>query len=278
MDGYPIRKMEVERAADGAVGYSWRAGLERFPVNALLGGTLHLRATGARSCTVCGTRVRKFYGQSYCYPCFRDAPEASPCIIRPELCRAHLGEGRDPAWEQANHAQEHVVYLAQTGVPVAGAKGGIKVGVTRSTQIPTRWIDQGAVLAVPIACVPNRYLAGVLEVALKAEFADRTDYRALLKPLPPMPDAMADGRERALSVAPEELGPHMVADAPLLDLRYPGQLPPVVKAVSLEKVPELGGSLVAVRGQYLVWADGRALNVRGASGLHVEWEFSSGPV
>ncbi len=126
------------------------------------------------TCVSCGRGVTKFYGQGFCFPCFRDAPEASECIVRPELCRAHLGEGRDPAWERDHHDTEHFVYLSHTG--------GIKVGVTRGTQVPVRWIDQGAVLALPIARTPYRQLAGAIEVALKAHFADRTNWRKMLVP------------------------------------------------------------------------------------------------
>ena len=50
---------------------------------------------------------------------------------------------RDYDWEMAHHMQPHVVYLSKTA--------GIKVGVTRETQIPYRWIDQGAVEALILA-------------------------------------------------------------------------------------------------------------------------------
>jgi hypothetical protein len=48
--------------------------------------------------------------------------------------------------------------------------GLVKRGKSRGdpkTQVPTRWIDQGAIEAVSIVEVPNRYLAGVTEVALR---------------------------------------------------------------------------------------------------------------
>ena len=56
------------------------------------------------------------------------------CVIKPELCRAHLGEGRDMEWEREHHLKDHYVYLA--------VSSGVKVGITRDTQVPTRWIDQ----------------------------------------------------------------------------------------------------------------------------------------
>ncbi len=80
-----------------------------------------------------------------------------------------MGEGRDVEWEEKHHNQPHIVYLAASDV--------VKVGVTRETQVPTRWIDQGANEAIKLAETPNRYLAGVLEVALKSEFTDKTNWR-----------------------------------------------------------------------------------------------------
>ncbi|MCB0795378.1 MAG: DUF2797 domain-containing protein, partial [Flavobacteriales bacterium] len=140
-----------------------------FPLDEWVGREIQIRATGEMTCVSCGRTVRKFYGQGFCFPCLRDAPEASECIVRPELCQAHLGKGRDVEWERRHHDTEHVVYLSRTG--------GIKVGVTRSDQVPVRWIDQGAVEAVIIARTPYRQLAGLIEVELKKHFKDRTDWR-----------------------------------------------------------------------------------------------------
>ena len=117
--------------------------------------------------------MKKPSGHGFCYPCFSDAPENSPCIIRPELCEGHLGLGRDVAWEEEHHNQPHVVYLSFTGA--------VKVGVTRDPQVPTRWIDQGATMAVVIARVPYRQLAGKIEVHLKNHFSDKTNWRNMIK-------------------------------------------------------------------------------------------------
>ena len=153
----------------------------------IIGKDLGLRATGCSAVSVAARRVKKLFGQGFCFPCLQNAPEAAECIIRPELCRAHLGEGRDPEWEQEHHATEHVVYLSHTG--------GVKVGITRSTQVPVRWIDQGAVSALVIARVPYRQLAGLIEVDLKRLFADRTNWRAMLKKVPADHDALMEARD-----------------------------------------------------------------------------------
>src|SRR5690606_40132032 len=131
--GAPLRKLLA--GFDGRVRYALPLGGETLELEPFIGGPFTLRATGVLSCVSCGRRVKKFYGQGFCFPCLRDAPEAAECIVRPELCRAHLGEGRDPDWERDHHDTEHVAYLSWTG--------GLKVGVTRATQVPVRWIDQG---------------------------------------------------------------------------------------------------------------------------------------
>lgn len=248
---------------EGAVRYALRHGAHELALNDRVGSPLTVRFTGRMTCVNCDRGVKKFFGQGFCYPCFRDAPEAAECIVRPELCRAHLGEGRDPQWERDHHDTEHVVYLSFTG--------GIKVGVTRATQVPVRWIDQGAVAAVRIARTPYRQLAGAIEVALKAHFNDRTNWRAMLKPVRPDLDALLAARDLALSALPADLRAHALpAEAPQL-LHYPCQAwPDKVASVDLAKDPEVSGVLAGIKGQYLVWADGRVLNVRNHSGFHVD--------
>jgi len=264
MDGEPLHKMLA--GLDGNdVTYALRLGASTLPLNERIGGVFTIRFTGARTCMSCGKRVKKFYGQGLCWPCLTSAPEASECIVRPELCRAHLGEGRDPQWEKDHHQQEHFVYLSQTG--------GIKVGVTRSTQVPVRWIDQGAVLAVLIARTPYRQLAGAIEVDLKRTLADKTDWRRMLQQVEPDPDALLATRDAAVrGVAPELLQWMLPNEAPrTLTYPLPGSLPKVT-SVSFDKLAEVSGRLHGIKGQYLLWADGRVLNVRNHSGYHVEVE------
>lgn len=248
---------------EGMAHYVLRSGASAVSMNELMGRQMTLKATGVLSCVRCERRVKKLFGQGYCYPCFQNAPENSECIVRPELCRAHLGEGRDPAWEQEHHHAEHVVYLSFTGQ--------VKVGVTRSTQVPTRWIDQGASTALVIARTPYRQLAGAIEVALKERFADRTNWRQMLRALPFADEALMAARGEVLAALPEALQTYVEPAATPQQLRYPVlEHPPKVTSVSLEKQPEVGGTLVGIQGQYLLWRDGRVLNVRNQSGVHVE--------
>lgn len=274
MAGEALRKMAG--SLEGTrIRYDLRLGDRALPLDARIGGPFRLRFTGERTCTGCGRQVKKFYGQGLCFQCLQTSPEASECIVRPELCRGHLGEGRDPAWERTHHVQEHVVYLAQTGPPPtdAGGRGGIKVGVTRASQVPVRWIDQGAVQAVIIARTPYRQLAGALEVALKAHFTDRTDWRRMLQPVTPDNAALLQARSVALDAAPDELRPYLAPSEVPITLVPPLQdtLPKVV-STSLDKIADIEGNLLGIKGQYLIWRDGRVLNVRNHIGYHVEVE------
>ncbi|HEY0976129.1 MAG TPA: DUF2797 domain-containing protein [Flavobacteriales bacterium] len=265
----------------GRIAYALHLGGRHLPLEDRIGRPFALRFTGARTCLCCGRRVRKFYGQGLCYPCLRDAPEASACIVRPELCRAHLGEGRDPQWERDHHLQEHFVYLAQTGAAALdpAVRGGIKVGVTRSTQVPTRWIDQGAVLAVLIARVPYRQLAGAIEVDLKRIFTDRTDWRAMLRQVSADPSALVAARALAIATVEPALRPYMLHEEEPLLLDYPLRSTlPRVASISLEATPEVRGTLIGVKGQYLLFGDGRVLNIRNHSGFHVDEEIFSDPM
>ncbi len=270
MDGSPLRKMladldEDKENGSGHVTYALHLATGTIPLEGFIANEFTLRFTGAKTCISCGKRVKKFYGQGTCYPCFRDAPEASPCIIRPELCCAHLGEGRDVQWELDHHMQEHIVYLSYTG--------NLKVGVTRSTQVPVRWIDQGAVLAVPIARVPYRQLAGAIEVDLKRLFSDRTDWRKMLRPIGPGEGEgdLEEARAKAIAQADPTSAKYMLPEEPLVHLQYPlPPVPPKLVSVQLDKLPEISGRLLGIKGQYLVWSDGRVLNVRNHTGFHVE--------
>src|SRR5690606_15017510 len=166
-----LHKMPTEYA--NPVKYKLVFGETDIDMNAAVGKFVRMEYSGVINCIRCGRKTNKSFAQGFCFPCFRDAPQNAECIIRPELCEAHIGKGRDPDWEEKNHNQSHVVYLA--------IASGIKVGVTRSTQVPYRWIDQGAWKAVKIAETENRYQAGMIEVDLKQFASDKTPWQRMLK-------------------------------------------------------------------------------------------------
>jgi len=123
-------------------------------------------------CLNCG-KDKPIFRQGFCKSCFFETPSAGDWIMKPELSTAHLGkEDRDLEYEKRVQLQPHIVYLANSS--------NVKVGVTRKAQVPTRWIDQGAHEAIEIVEVPNRYLAGITEVALKDHVGDKTNWRKML--------------------------------------------------------------------------------------------------
>ena len=235
------------------------------PMNPLVGRDISIRFDGEIHCVVCGKKIKKTFAQGSCYDCFRNAPENAECIIRPELCRAHLGEGRDPAWEERHHNRPHYVYLALSSA--------VKVGVTREDQIPTRWIDQGASEGLILARWENRYLAGVMEVALKDLFTDRTNWQRMLKNQV-ISEKLADVKEKLRSELPGELSRGLTDDREALVLEYPViSYPEKVKSLKLDRDLLIEGRLEGIKGQYLIFEGGRVLNIRAHGGYGITLNF-----
>ena len=212
-------------------------------------------------CLGCGAD-KKIFRQGFCYDCFYKLPQAADWVMRPELSKAHLGiEDRDLEYEKRVQLQPHIVYLANSS--------NVKVGITRKEQIPTRWIDQGAHEAIEIAEVPNRYLAGVLEVALKDHVSDKTNWRKMLTNDVRDLD-LKEEREKLKPFIPEEVREYLIdfneetpVDFPVL------QYPKKVKSVNLDKTPSFSGKLKGIKGQYLIFEDGRVFNIRNWEGYVV---------
>lgn len=233
-----------------------------IPLNGFIGQALAIEFTGTIYCRSCGRKTRKSFGQGFCYPCFRSAPEAAPCIIRPELCEAHLGKGRDVHWEQKYHDQPHVVYLA--------ASSAIKVGVTQAATIPSRWIDQGASSAVIIARTPNRQIAGVIEVELKKHFTDKTHWQKMLRNEVLQEVDFQESFNTALNAIPEELKDYLHLDASLFNGCYPvSEYPKKIVSFNQEKSPCISGILNGIKGQYLIFDAGNVINMRKYQGYEV---------
>ncbi|MBP2832464.1 DUF2797 domain-containing protein [Aquimarina sp. U1-2] len=230
-------------------------------VNQLLNKQVQIRFVGYQ-CLACG-KNKKIYRQGYCYDDFFNRPEVGDWIMRPELSTAHLGvEDRDLAFEKRVQLQPHIVYLANSS--------NVKVGVTRKSQVPTRWIDQGAHEAIEIVEVPNRYLAGITEVALKAHVADKTNWRTMLKNEIKDEDLVVY-KNKLKAHIPEEVKPYFVEDNKETTLHFPVlQYPNSVKSLNLDKTPEFSGILKGVKGQYLIFEDHTVFNVRNSEGYVVE--------
>lgn len=206
---------------------------------------------------------KKIFRQGFCYACFYSSANAGDWIMRPELSKAHLGiEDRDLAYETKVQVQPHIVYLA--------AASDVKVGVTRKTQVPTRWIDQGASKAIEIVEVPNRYLAGIAEIALKDMFTDKTNWRKMLQNEITTAN-IQEIRETLKDKLPAEVQPYFEStNSTCFELEYPVlAFPTKLKTLNLDKTPFFEGKLKGIKGQYLLFEDGTVFNVRTYEGYVV---------
>ncbi len=247
------------------VAYTLHLSGEAINLNQLLGKNIRLKYSGVIHCIACGNKTKSSFAQGYCYSCFKTSPETEACILKPELCRAHLGEGRDLAWSEAHHLQPHFVYLAYSS--------NVKVGVTRETQVPTRWIDQGANKAIPFLKTPNRHIAGIAEVFLKQKFSDKTNWKKMLAPPELMQPDLKEHVEEALAFLPGELKKYSI-EAPQFDFEYPIlHFPENLSTVNLEKTPEISGVLVGIKGQYLMLKSGEVINVRKHNGFEIAFDW-----
>ncbi|WP_282133984.1 DUF2797 domain-containing protein [Seonamhaeicola maritimus] len=213
-------------------------------------------------CLHCGLD-KPIYRQGFDRQCFYEAPQAADWVMRPELSKAHLGiEERDLEFEKRTQLQPHIVYLANSS--------NVKVGVTRKNQVPTRWIDQGAHEAIEIVEVPNRYLAGVTEVALKEHVSDKTNWRKMLKN-DIEDENLVEWRERLKGFIPDEAKDYFIESNTETNLEFPvAKYPEKPKSLNIVKELNYSGKLVGVKGQYLIFEDQTVFNVRANEGIVVK--------
>ncbi|MFL0354193.1 DUF2797 domain-containing protein [Xanthomarina sp. GH4-25] len=229
-------------------------------MNQMLGKTISIQFVKYQ-CLNCSLD-RPIYRQGFCKSCFFDIPQAADWIIRPELSTAHIDkEDRDLEYEKKVQLQPHVVYLANSS--------NVKVGVTRKSQVPTRWIDQGAHEAIEIVEVPNRYLAGITEVALKDYVADKTNWRTMLKNDIADED-LVSWRNKLKQYIPDEAKDYYIESNSETNIVFPVlKYPKKPKSLNLDKTPNYTGKLVGIKGQYLIFDDDTVFNVRGSEGYVV---------
>ena len=264
-----IRKMVVE--ATEPVSYWLPMGQARLEVQPLLGSQISLEFTGQIYCIECGRKTTKSFNQGYCFPCLRSLAACDMCIVKPELCHYDQGTCREPAWGESHCMRPHDVYLANSS--------GLKVGITRASQVPTRWIDQGAVQALPLYEVDSRLQSGWLEVVLKRYISDRTDWRAMLKGDPSQLDLLVE-RDRLLGEASVDLAQcqlkigsasmRLVEGEQEARFKYPILVyPEKIKAHNFDKKARVEGCLQGVKGQYMILDTG-VLNIRKFAGYEVD--------
>ncbi len=254
MHAYLNPEVQYELPMDGA----------RIPLNSLINHRIRLSFSGEIFCIKCNNKIKKTFAQGYCFPCFRDAPETSECILRPELCRAHEGQSRDMEWSKTHCLTDQHIYMSFTG--------NLKIGVTRNTQIPTRWIDQGATKALILCTTPNRYLAGLIEVHLKQFYSDRTHWIKMLSGKFEEPDfdqCYLDAKKHLSQQFSE-----YIIDSKWTDIKYPiASIPEKIKSFSFDKEPSYEGILTGIKGQYLIFKENTVLNIRKHTGYHISLDY-----
>ena len=257
-----IRKKMTENG--NPIKYYWNFKNDFIVMNQLLGKKIKI-SFDHYECLGCGLD-KEIYQMGYCKNCFFTLPEANPSIISPELSTAHLGIAqRDLEWEQKFELQPHIVYLANSS--------GVKVGVTRETQIPTRWIDQGASEAIVIARTANRYEAGMIEVSLKEVIADKTNWQRMLKNEVPEVNLFEKYQE-IKNIIGADFQQFLVEEPEVYLLNYPViSYPEKVKSLNLKKTPEIEGVLKGIKAQYLIFEDNSVFNVRGHEGFYVKLDL-----
>jgi len=266
-----LRKMTTDLQA--TVNYHLPVADQLIALNPLIGKPIKLTFTGAIACIHCQRPMKKSFNQGYCYPCFRSLAQCDLCIMKPETCHYEAGTCREPKWGDEFCFQAHYVYLANSS--------GIKVGITRHTQIPTRWMDQGAVQALPILKVQSRFISGLAEVVIAEHVSDKTSWQRMLKNLQEPVDLVAKRDELlATCQAPiaaiiERFGEQsieLLPDAAVVDINYPvEQYPSKVKSFNFDKQPEVEGVLKGIKGQYLLLDTG-VINIRKFTGYEIEFE------
>jgi Protein of unknown function (DUF2797) len=269
MQGH-LRKMRA--TLDKPVQYELLLSDQAIPLNPLIGKPIKLDYTGKISCVHCGRATKKSFNQGYCYPCFISLAQCDMCIMKPETCHYAAGTCREPAWGETFCMQSHYVYLANSS--------GIKVGITRQNQIPTRWIDQGAVQALPIFKAQSRHISGLIEVAIAKHISDKTSWQKMLKnnveeiDLATKRDELMVTCKTGLDSITQCFGAQafeFLPDGEAIALHFPvNRYPDKVKSFNLDTNPEVSGVLEGIKGQYLLLDTG-VINLRKYSGYELEF-------
>ena len=260
-----LRKMRAELGTGNhpdEVNYFLPVGKDELPLNDYIGKQLKLEFLGNIICKNCGNKSKKSFSQGFCFPCMRRLAQCDMCILKPETCHFHKGTCREPEWGEKNCFVPHFVYLSNTS--------GLKVGITRHTQIPTRWIDQGATQATIMFQVESRLQSGLVETAFKALVADKTNWRTMLKENQPDMDLLAKANEfkARLELDTSQKIDIFPADAlegqndDIIAIRYPVlEFPDKIKSHNFDKHPLVEGTLMGIKGQYLIFDTG-VINIR----------------
>jgi len=269
-----LRKMTAQLNSQGLVEYQLPIGDNLLAMNKLIGTNITLNFNGVIACQHCGKRTKKSYSQGFCFPCMQKLAQCDMCILKPEMCHFDQGTCREPSWGEQHCFVPHYVYLANTS--------GLKVGITRHTQLPTRWIDQGATQAMPIFKVSTRLQSGLVETALAEFINDKTNWRAMLKGnaedldlvsladelIPRISTRLNDIRLRYGDDAVELLSPSITK------IQFPvSEFLTKISSFNFDKSPIISGLLLGIKGQYLIFDSG-VINIRKFTSYNVSVDYN----
>lgn len=265
-----LAKMVVEHAQP--VNYQLSLNDKLLELNPLIGTRVKLHFSGSIHCSHCGRKTKKSFNQGYCYPCFRSLAQCDSCIVSPEKCHYDAGTCREPEWGETFCMTDHIVYLANSS--------GVKVGITRASQVPTRWIDQGAIQALPIMRVATRQQSGLVEDILRQQVADKTNWRTMLKgavefiDLAAIRDQVLDNAWNDIVSLQNRFGIQaidIIDSGELYEFEYPvEQYPTKITTHNLDKTAEVEGLLHGIKGQYLLLDNG-VINLRKFGAYHIDF-------
>jgi hypothetical protein len=247
------------------VNYSLDLNGVHFDLSAHVGKYLRVSYSGKIICSNCSKVTKKSYAEGVCYPCTMKLASCDLCILKPETCHYAKGTCREPKWGEENCFRPHIIYLANSS--------GLKVGITRKTNVPHRWMDQGASEALPIMEVENRIMSGQIEMLFKKHIADKTDWRKMLKGEPESID-LVDWKERLIGELRDDLQyfEFNLLDEPVIKINYPVErYLEKVTSFNLDKTPLVEGKLIGIKGQYLIFDTG-VLNIRSHAGYEITLE------
>jgi len=243
------------------VTYFLPVGDKEIELNQYIGKTISLLYNQQINCVSCGCITKNSFGQGFCYHCFTTAPESSECILHPDKCQAHLGITRDIEWSVNHCLTPHIVYLS--------VSSNLKVGITRKSQIPTRWIDQGATQAIVLAETPNRHIAGVIEKYLMQYYSDKTSWQTMLKGDNNSVNLYVE-KDKVINLLPNEIKRYITEENNITQINYPVlNYPQKVQSLSFDKTNRIEGVLTGIKGQYLIFDNSSVLNIRKHRGYQI---------
>lgn len=242
------------------VQYSLKLDKTELPCNEWIGQQLEIKFLDEIRCIHCNRKIKKTYNSGYCYPCFIDLAENDLCIVKPHECHFSQGTCRNEQFAHTYCMVPHYVYLS--------ISSGVKVGLTRKGNQLKRWVDQGAIQAIPIAELPTRQMAGELEFELTQHVRDKTDWRKMLKDQTDLVELL-ETRDELFPLVTQRFQPFLIHDAIISEFQHPKiNSPDKIKTYDLSKTPIIKDRLIGIKGNYFIF-EHAVINMRKFSGYKV---------